>query len=94
MEQQKAVKPAALEALVETLKADYKHLMVAWNSPWCADDREPARLALAKSVRDAQHAIQSVEETSDVELRHWHDQLVIQSVLAEGGVKNPHTLKR
>jgi hypothetical protein len=94
MEQQKAVKPAALEALVETLKSNYKHLMVTYNSAWRADDREPARLALAKSLKNAQHAIHSVEETPDPELRHWHDQLVIQTVLAEGAVKNPSTLKR
>jgi hypothetical protein len=34
MEQQKAIKPAALEALVETLKADYRHLMVSMNRSW------------------------------------------------------------
>jgi hypothetical protein len=90
----KTIKPQTLEALVETLKADYEQLMVTYNSAWRADDREPARQALAKSLKNAQHAIQSVEETPDPELRHWHDQLVIQSVLAEGAVQNPNTLKR
>jgi hypothetical protein len=92
--EQKAIKPQALEARVETLKAEYKHLMVVHNSAWRVDDREPARQALARSVTDAQHALQSVEGTQDSELRHWHDQLLIQATLADEAVKHPGTLKR
>jgi hypothetical protein len=50
MEQPKAVKPQALEALVETIKADYKRLMVLHNASWrTPEDREEARLALCRS---------------------------------------------
>ena len=91
----KAIKPQTLESLHEAIKADYRQLMILHNTSWCTpEDREEARQALAKSLKNAQHAIPSVEETPDPELRHWHDQLVIQTVLAEGAVKNPSTLKR
>jgi hypothetical protein len=90
----KAVRPDALEAMVETLKSNYRNLMVTYNSSWRTDDREPARQALAQSVRDAQQAIQSVEGTSDPELRRWHHALLIEATLAEDAVRNPHTLKR
>jgi hypothetical protein len=95
MEQQKAIKPQALESLHEAIKADYHQLMVLHNTSWRSQqDREEARLALAKSVKDAKHAMQSVEGTPDAELRHWHDQLLIQTMLAEGAVWDPNTLKR
>jgi hypothetical protein len=95
MEQQKAIKPQALEAITEQLKADYKHLMTLYNVSWrTPEDREDARQVLAKSVKDAKHAIQSVEGTQDAELRHWHDQLFIQVTLAEDAVNHPGTLKR
>jgi hypothetical protein len=94
MEQQQAVKPQVLEALTEQLKADYKHLMVTYNSAWRADDREPARQALAKSVKNAKHAVQELEGTQDRKLRRWHDQLVIQVALGEDACKHPNTLKR
>jgi hypothetical protein len=95
MEQPRAVKPQVLEALVETLKADYKHLMTTWNVSWrTAKDREDARLALEKSAKDASAAIQSVEGTSDPELRRLHDSLVIQVELSTDAVKHPGSLRR
>ena len=95
MEQQKTVKPAALEALVETIKFDFRHLMASVNGSWnTPDDREQARLALAKSVREANRAVQELEGVSDADLRRLHDALLIQSTLSEDAVKNPNSLKR
>jgi hypothetical protein len=91
----KTIKPQTLEALVETLKAGYRHLMVSMNGSWnTPEDREEARQALAKSMKEANCTVRELEETQDVELRRLHDQLVIQSMLAEGAVKDPRTLKR
>jgi hypothetical protein len=95
MEQQKAIKPQALETLLETIKSNYRQLMVVHNVSWrTPEDREEARLALAKSLKDATHAVQELEGTPDPELRRWHDQLLIETTLAEDAVKNPGTLKR
>lgn len=95
MEQQKAVRPEALEAMHEAIKADYHRLMVAYNTSWhTPQEREEARQALAKAVKNAKHAVQELEGTLDAELRHWHDQLVIQVTLSEGAVRDPNTLKR
>jgi hypothetical protein len=90
----KALRPDQLQHLLTTLKADYKQLMVTQNSTWRADDREPARQALAQSVREAQQAIERVKGTSDPELRRWHNALLIEATLAEDAVRNPNTLKR
>jgi cysteine sulfinate desulfinase/cysteine desulfurase-like protein len=95
MEQQKAFKPQVLEALVETIKADYRNLMVVHNVSWrTPQEREEARLTLARSVRDANAAVQSTEGTTDPVLRRLHDALLIQVTLSEDAVKNPGTLKR
>ena len=95
MEQQKAVKPAALETLLTSLKSDFRHLMASVNGSWnTPDDREQARLALAKSVREANRAVQELEGVPDAELRRLHDALLIQSTLSEDAVKNPNSLKR
>ena len=95
MEQPKAIKPQVLEALLDTIKTDYRQLMVMHNVSWrTPEDREHARLALAKSLKDATHAVQELEGTPDPELRRWHDQLLIETPLAEDAVKHPNTLKR
>jgi hypothetical protein len=95
MAPQKAVKPQALEPLTEQLKADYKHLIILHNVSWRSpEDREEARLALAKSVKDAKQAMQETEGTQDSELRYWRGQLIIQTTLGEDAVKHPSTLKR
>ena len=91
----KAIKPEALEALVEQVKSDYKHLMVSVNGSWnTQEDREEARQALAKSMKEANRTVQELEGTQDAELRRWHDALLIQSTLSEDAVKNPNSLKR
>jgi hypothetical protein len=73
----------------------YKHLMTLHNVSWrIPEDREEARLALAKSVKDAKQAMDSVEGTQDVELRRSLGQLFIQVTLSEDAVQHPHTLKR
>jgi hypothetical protein len=63
----------------------------SWNTP---EDREEARQALAKSMKEANRTVQELEETQDVELRRLHDALLIQVTLSEDAVKNPSTLKR
>ena len=95
MEQQKTVKPAALETLLTSLKSDFRHLMASVNGSWnTQEDKEQARLALAKSVREANRAVQELEGVPDAELRRLHDALLIQSTLSEDAVKNPNSLKR
>jgi hypothetical protein len=64
---------------------------VSWRTP---EDREEARLALATSLKNAKHVVQSVEGTPDAELRRWHDALVIEMTLADDAVRHPGTLKR
>ena len=91
----KPIKPEALEALVEQVKSDYKHLMVSVNGSWnTQEDREEARQALAKSMKEANRTVQELEGTQDAELRRWHDALLIQTVLSEDAVKKPNSLKR
>jgi hypothetical protein len=95
MEQQKAIKPQAYENLHEAIKADYRRLMISMNGSWnTPEDREEARQTLAKSLKNANHAVQELAETQDVELRRLHDALILQTVLAEGAVRDPRTLKR
>ena len=95
MEQQTAMKPQAYENLLASLKSDYHRLMVATNGSWYSpEDREEGRLALAKSLQHAHHAVQELAETQDAELRRLHDQLLIQATLSEDAVKHPGTLKR
>ena len=94
MEQQK-VKPQAYENLLTSLKSDYRQLMILHNAPWSTpESREEGRLTLEKSMKEANRTVRELQETPDPELRYWHDQLVIQTVLAEGAVQNPNTLKR
>jgi sulfur carrier protein ThiS len=95
MEQQKAIKPQALENLLASLKTSHHRLMVATNGSWYSpEDREEERLALAKSLKDADHAVQELTETTDPELRRLRDALLIEAMLAEDAVRNPNTLKR
>jgi hypothetical protein len=95
MEQQRPIKPQMLETLTEKLKADYKHLMVLHNASWrTPEDREEARLALARSTKEAKSMVQQLEGTNDPALRGLYGQLLIQMTLSEDAVKHPGTLKR
>jgi hypothetical protein len=91
----KALRPDQLEHLLTTLEADYKQLLVIHRSPWrTAEDREQACKTLVGSVTKARAAVQSLQGTSDPELRPLVSKLIVHSELADGTLKDPSTLRR
>ena len=91
----KALRAEQLETLLATLDTDYKQLIAIYRTGWrTAEDRKSAREALANSVRNAPQAVESLEGTSDLELRPLVSQLILQSELADGTLKNPSVLQR
>ena len=93
--QSKALRPEQLQQLLTVLDTDYKHLITSYRTSWhTAEDRESARQRLASSVSHARQAAQSLELTRDLELRPLVSQLILQSELADGTLKDPSVLQR
>jgi hypothetical protein len=90
----KVLRPDQLQHLLTTLKADYKQLMASYRSSWSsAEDHEESRRILVGSVNKTRDAVQSLQGTSDPELRQLVSKLIVQSELAGGTLKNPSTLR-
>jgi hypothetical protein len=86
--------PDQLQHILDTLKADHRQFMTIYRSSWRVDDRPNVHTRLAGSVTKAQRAAARLEDTTHPELRPLVDKLIIESILAEGILKNPSLVQR
>jgi hypothetical protein len=83
-----------LQHILETLKADHTNFMTIWRSNWRVDDRPAATERLARAETNARQATERLADTRDPELRPLVSQLIIESTLAAGVLKNPSLVQR